>query len=134
MADDNNILLPLGYRTSFELLRKYGYRHGLQRAMSSMIVGSTSEEEIVDEATAIFVALIRAEAEHVDWVASTDADGNDVMYIQVSGGGKPEWEWRIAESVEKRICEELELTEEPVRFRPENWIPPSSPRVGRDRD
>jgi hypothetical protein len=36
--------------------------------------------------------------------------------------------------VEKRICEELELTEEPVRFRPENWIPPSSPRVGRDRD
>jgi hypothetical protein len=131
MADN---LLPLGYRTSSELLRKYGYRHGLQRTKASMIVGSTSEEEIVDEATAVFVALNRARAQYVDWVASTDAEGNDVMYIQVSGGGKPEWEWRISESVEKRICEELELTEEPVRFRPENWIPPSSPRVGRDHD
>jgi hypothetical protein len=134
MADNNNILLPLGYCTSSEQLRKYGYRHGLQRTKASMIVSSTSEEEIVDEATAIFVALNHAKAPYVDWVASTDAEGNDVMYIQVSGGGKPEWEWRIAESVEKRICEELELTEEPVRFRPENWIPPSSPRVGRDCD
>jgi hypothetical protein len=99
-----------------------------------MIVGETSEEEIVDEATVIFVVLDRAKAGYVDWVASTDAEGKDVMYIQVSGEGKPEWEWRIAESVEKRICEELELTEEPVRFRPDNWFPPSSPRIGRDRD
>jgi hypothetical protein len=134
MADNNEVLLPLGYRTSPELLRNYGYRHGLQRTKASMIVGETSEEEIVDEATVVFFALIRAKAEHVDWVASTDAEGNDVTYIQVSGGGKPEFEWRIAESVEKRICEELEITEEPVRFRPENWIPPSPPRIGRDRD
>jgi len=70
-----------------------------------MIVGSTSEEEIVDEATAVFIALNRAKAQYVDWVASTDAEGKDVMYIQVSGGGKPEWEWSITESVEKRICE-----------------------------
>jgi hypothetical protein len=81
MADNNNILLPLGYRTSSEQLRKYGYRHGLQRTKASMIVGSTSEEEIVDEATAIFVALNQAKAPYVDWVASTDAEGNDVMYI-----------------------------------------------------
>jgi hypothetical protein len=87
MADENDALLPLGYRTSSELLHKYGYRHGLQRTKASMIVGETSEEEIVDEPTAVFVALNRAEAQDVDWVASTDAEGNDVMYIQVSGGG-----------------------------------------------
>jgi len=91
-----------------------------------MIVGETSEEDIVDEATAVFFALYRAKAQYVNRVASTDAEGNDVMYIQVSGGGKPEWEWRIAESVEKRMCEELELTEE-YNFG-------QSPRIGRDRD
>jgi hypothetical protein len=52
MTDANsNILLPLGYRASSELLRKYGYRHGLQRTKASMIVGETSQEEIVDERT-----------------------------------------------------------------------------------
>jgi hypothetical protein len=57
-----------------------------------MIVGETSEEEIVDEATVIFVVLLvdRAKAGYVNWVASTDAEGKDVVYIQVSGGGKPE--------------------------------------------
>jgi hypothetical protein len=57
MTDDNIILFPLGYCTSSELIRTYGYRHGLQRTKASMIVGETSEEEIVDEATAIFFAL-----------------------------------------------------------------------------
>ena len=70
MADNNNALLPLGYHTESELIRKYGYRHGLQRSKASMIVGGTSEEEIVNEATAIFFALYRAQAEHVNWVAS----------------------------------------------------------------
>src|ERR1700691_266916 len=134
MANDNNVLLPLGYPTPPELIRKYGYRHGLQRTKASMYIDETSEEEIVHEPTAIFFALHRAKAGHVGWVASIDTRGNDLMYIQVSGGGKPDWEWRIAESVEQRICDELELTEEPVRFLPQNWIPPSSPRIGRDHD
>jgi hypothetical protein len=56
MTDDNDILFPLGYCTSSELIRTYGYRHGLQRTKASMIVGETSEEEIVDEATAIIPA------------------------------------------------------------------------------
>jgi hypothetical protein len=35
---------------------------------------------------------------------------------------------------QKRICEELGLTKEPVRFRPDNWIPPCSPRIDQDRE
>jgi hypothetical protein len=134
MADNNKVLLPLGYYTSPKLLHNYGYHYSLQRPKASMIVGKTSEEEIVDEATVVFCSLIWAKAEHVDWVASTDSEENDVIYTQVSGGGKPKWEWRIAESVQMRICEELEKTEEPVRFQPENWIPPSPPRIGQDHD
>ena len=34
--------------------------------------------------------------------------GDDVMYLQVSGGGDLKWEQRIGESVEKRMCDELE--------------------------
>jgi hypothetical protein len=112
MADD--ILLPLGYHTPLALLREYGYHHNLQKTKASVYVGETSQEEIVDESDAMFVALLRAKAEHVEWVASTDGNGDDVMYLQISGGGKAEWEWRIAGSVEKRICNELGLTGEPV--------------------
>jgi hypothetical protein len=134
MADDNNILLPLGYHTPLELLHEYGYRHNLQRTKASVYVNETSQEEIIDVSVAMYVALSRAKAEHVEWVASTDDNGDDVMYLQISGGGKAEWEWRIAGSVEKRICEELGLTGEPVRFQPDNWIPPCSPRIGQDRE
>lgn len=135
MADDNNdILLPLGYHTPLELLRKYGYRHNLQKTKASVSANEISQETVVDESDAIYVALLRAKAEHVEWVASTDNNGDDVMYLQISGGGNAKWEWRIAGSVEKRICEELGLTKEPVRFRPDNWIPPFSPRIDQDRE
>ena len=43
----------------------------------------------------LLYSIYRANAEHTNWVVSTDAEGNAVMYIQV--GGKPEWEWRSAE-------------------------------------
>jgi len=41
---------------------------------------------VVDESDAIFLALFRAKAQHVSWVASTDENGKDVMYMRISGG------------------------------------------------
>jgi hypothetical protein len=134
MEDD---VLPLGYRTSPELLRKYACRHGLQWAKTSVYQGETTEDEAVDEAYIVFVALERAGAELVDWVASADSDGKNAMYLQISGGGnsksKSKSEWRIAEDVEKKMCNEFELTEKPVRFRPVNWVSPNSPKIDGDR-
>jgi hypothetical protein len=54
------------------------------------------------------------------WVTSDLYDGiPEVRFLQISGGGPNEW--RILRDVEDRLCAELGLTGNPVRFKPENF-------------
>ena len=103
-------LLPLGYHVSADVLANYARKINLP-PMS----------EVRTQSYAMMMALERADASEVAWTTSVsyDPENPDSIFLQISGGGGLN-EWRVAEDVEQRVVNELELKEAPVRFEPDH--------------
>jgi hypothetical protein len=108
MSDEH---FPLGYLVSNEVLQNYA------KTLTSQPMSDRHAR-----AYAQFMTLNNAKATDSDahWATSDLHDGiPEVRFLQISGGGPNEW--RIPKDVEDRLCAELGLTGNPVRFKPENF-------------
>ena len=101
--------LPLGYLVSDDVLRAYT-RKLTDYPMSDLLMGAYAKS----------MALVKANAADSDaqWVTSDNYEGiEQARFLQISGGGSDEW--RVPKDVEEKLCEELGLTDKPVRFEPQ---------------
>jgi hypothetical protein len=108
MSDEH---FPLGYLVSDAVLQNYA------KTLTSQPMSDRHAR-----AYAQFMTLTKAKATDSDaqWATSDLYDGiPEVTFLQISGGGPNEW--RIPRDVEDRLCAELGLTGNPVRFKPENF-------------
>jgi hypothetical protein len=105
MSDEH---FPLGYLVSNEVLQSYAKTH-FSQPMSDRHARAYTQ----------FIILTKANSD-ARWVTSDLHNGiPEVRFLQISGGGPNEW--RIPKDVEDRLCVELGLMGNPVRFKPENF-------------